>query len=489
MKHLSATLLHTVVVISILYSEPTNAQGRVRKQLERQAWAAGEYSGSRSSKDLQSALASKGFAWLSGSPADNEKLSIGKNSQFFGFVALRYLSDRAANRGTLGRAFFAIANSSQRNLLANAVLAEEKPLKEWWETRKRILRLFEHHLYTGIPIDDAEVANLGGQFSTLGARVAITEARAFAALEDSLTRAQWAQISTWRENPETAGQERRQNRVTVPGLNRDQIKQVENLFAKAFSWFTGRPEDNEIIPLGQPAQFFGFVSIRHKSGHAASRGRIARSFLAILNSEQRSEINKAIAAQMPVVRRFLEKRHEFLEQLASLRAKSGGFNSKRAIDIAVAMGAYELEAGSIEATAYRRIRETMSDAQTSQMMQLRGDYVIDRTQVESLSLDQRGAQLAILCAGCHGAAGQHRSHMLGPTLDGIFDRPIASSLGFDYSQSLLRQGGGSGRWTPEKMDQFLAAPKRFAPGTKMEFQGLLNAEDRQALIRYLQQHR
>ena len=40
------------------------------------------------------AMFSKGFAWLSGSPADNEKLSVGKTAQFFGFVAVRYASDR-----------------------------------------------------------------------------------------------------------------------------------------------------------------------------------------------------------------------------------------------------------------------------------------------------------------------------------------------------------------------------------------------------------
>ena len=40
------------------------------------------------------AMFSKEFAWLSGSPADNEKLSVGKAAQIFGFVAVRNTSGR-----------------------------------------------------------------------------------------------------------------------------------------------------------------------------------------------------------------------------------------------------------------------------------------------------------------------------------------------------------------------------------------------------------
>jgi cytochrome c len=152
------------------------------------------------------------------------------------------------------------------------------------------------------------------------------------------------------------------------------------------------------------------------------------------------------------------------------------------------MGALEIKAGWIEASAYRKIRETLSDKQTSQMMQLRGNYIVDQTQVESLTFDQRGAQLAILCAGCHGGPGQHRTNMIGPTLDGMFDRPIGTAAGFDFSDSLKASGAGN-NWNPEILDAFLRAPKSFAPGTKMEFQGLLNAEDRRALIQYLQRTR
>ena len=488
MKHIRSQTTLILILISFLGCRTAIGQKQSGSRQGGQIWTAEEYSGSRSKKDLRTAFASKGFAWLSGSPADNEKLSIGKNSQFFGFVALRYDSGRAANRGRLGRAFFEIADSDQRRLLAKAVLAEENALKVWWETRKVLLRQYENYLYTGISPDERTAAEVGAKFSKLGALVAITEAQAFAALEDSLTEAQHAHLKTWREDPEKADPFGRKSRVSLNGLGHDQDKQLENLFAKAFSWITGTSEDNEIIPLGQPAQFFGFTSIRHKSGHAASRGRIANSFLDILDPMQIAVIDSAIEAQMPVVRNFMEKRRTFLERLALLRTQPEEFNLEPAVKTAVVMGALEIKAGWIEASAYRKIRETMSDKQTFQMMQLRGDYIVDQTQVESLTFDQRGAQLAILCAGCHGEPGQHRPNMVGPTLDGMFDRPIGSAADFDFSDSLKESGAG-GSWNPENLDAFLRAPKAYAPGTKMEFQGLLNAEDRNALIQHLQQTR
>lgn len=482
-KRISASVLILILLFGIETTQAQDQRGR-RNRNQNQDWNSIEYSGNRSPRQLRTALASKGFTWLSGSPADNEKLSIGKNSQFFGFVALRYQSGRAANRGALGRAFFSLANTNQRMILSRTVLAEEKLLRQWWETRNQLLRLFENHLYTGIPIDEGKAAQVGDKYAELSAMVSIIEARAFATLEDSLTVAQRSQIQSWRENPERAQQVRRDNRMVVTGFNRDQTKQLENLFAKAISWITGTEKDNEVIPLGQPAQFFGFVSIRHKSGHAANRGSIAKSFLEILDSDQHAVIDKAIRSQGPTVQRFLANRRRFLDALGLLRSQPNRFKQAEAIEIAVEMGKNEIEVGSIEAEAYRQIREMMTDDQTSQMMQLRGNYVLDQSEVETKTFAERGAQLAILCASCHGGPGQHRSTMLGPSLDGIFSRPIASSSGYEYSEAFSKFRSGR-NWTSETMDQFLTRPRAYVPGTKMQFQGLLKPEDRKALIHYL----
>jgi len=491
------TILHAFLFLAFL--TPSFAQKEDRRRgggkgskpdkKDADSWSAEEYSGLRGEKELQTAMASKGFTWITGSPADNEKLSIGKNAQFFGFVALRYQSGRAANRGMLGRAVFAICNEEQRAIIERAVLAEKEELEGWWQVREQILTLLEDHLYTGLPIDRDKLMPLGERFSLLNARVGTHEANAYAALEDSLSTAQREQLAAWRADAGSAVKYKG-DRVESSDVPREDWKLLEDLCAKAFSWLTGKPEDNEIIPIGQPAQFFGFVSIRHKSGHGASRGTIARDFLAMLNSGQQGYIEEAAKAQAPVVREFLENRHQFLNQLAALRDDPAAYDSRRAEQFATAMGRLEMEAACIEAETYRKIRASMDELQVEAAMKMRGEYVIDETQIASMDMKQRGAALAILCTGCHGAPGMHRVELPAPSLDGFWDRKIASAPNFEYSTALSALAGGErGHWTPELLDQFLTNPRKFAPGTKMEFQGLLNPEDRKALIDHLKTSR
>ena len=65
-------------------------------------------------------------------------------------------------------------------------------------------------------------------------------------------------------------------------------------------------------------------------------------------------------------------------------------------------------------------------------------------------------------------------------------RSSRSSLGhvagYSYSDALRSVGG---TWTWEAMDAWLRSPRTFAPGTKMTFAGLGDAEDRANLMAYL----
>lgn len=92
----------------------------------------------------------------------------------------------------------------------------------------------------------------------------------------------------------------------------------------------------------------------------------------------------------------------------------------------------------------------------------------------------KGAKIFSKCKACHkleaGANG------VGPTLFGVVGRDIASVDGFGYSTVV---GGLPGNWTPEHLNEFLTAPKTYAPGTKMTFKGLPKVQDRANLIAYL----
>lgn len=84
------------------------------------------------------------------------------------------------------------------------------------------------------------------------------------------------------------------------------------------------------------------------------------------------------------------------------------------------------------------------------------------------------------CAACHKVDG---SNAVGPHLDGVVGRPIASVEGFDYSAAL---SGIDASWDPDHLYAFLQSPKGYAPGTAMAFAGLPKSEDRANLIAYLQ---
>ena len=65
------------------------------------------------------------------------------------------------------------------------------------ERQQQILTLLEDHLYTGLPIDREKLDPLGERFSLLNALVATHEARAYASLEDSLSKKQANSSSLW----------------------------------------------------------------------------------------------------------------------------------------------------------------------------------------------------------------------------------------------------------------------------------------------------
>ena len=88
------------------------------------------------------------------------------------------------------------------------------------------------------------------------------------------------------------------------------------------------------------------------------------------------------------------------------------------------------------------------------------------------------------CVGCH-ALEPDVNTPAGPTLHGVVGRRIAAEPGFNYSPALRRLAAREGRWTPERLDRFLADPEAAAPGTEMGFPGIADAGERRALIDWL----
>ncbi len=99
--------------------------------------------------------------------------------------------------------------------------------------------------------------------------------------------------------------------------------------------------------------------------------------------------------------------------------------------------------------------------------------------IEAVALS--GEAIFKRCAACH-KVGAGAANGLGPQLNGLSGRAIASVAGYSYSSALKNKGGN---WDDASLDAYIASPAKWAPGTKMAFAGLADPAERKALIDYL----
>ena len=84
------------------------------------------------------------------------------------------------------------------------------------------------------------------------------------------------------------------------------------------------------------------------------------------------------------------------------------------------------------------------------------------------------------CKVCHSLdAGKNG---VGPSLKGIVGTKAAEVPGFTFSPAMQKSGLV---WTPATLSDFLTAPMKKVPGTKMPFAGLSDPKDRDDVIAYL----
>jgi cytochrome c len=95
----------------------------------------------------------------------------------------------------------------------------------------------------------------------------------------------------------------------------------------------------------------------------------------------------------------------------------------------------------------------------------------------------RGAEVFRACVACH-TLSPDEGNRAGPTLSGLFGRRIATLPGYRYSAALRRLDI---IWTPDTVAKlFEVGPATYTPGTRMPEQRIGAAEDREALVRFLE---
>jgi len=94
-----------------------------------------------------------------------------------------------------------------------------------------------------------------------------------------------------------------------------------------------------------------------------------------------------------------------------------------------------------------------------------------------------GAEVFRACVACH-TLSANDGVRAGPTLAGIFGRKIATLPGYNFSPALTRLDI---IWTPETVAKlFEVGPMAYTPGTKMPEQQIGSAEERAALVKFLE---
>lgn len=96
---------------------------------------------------------------------------------------------------------------------------------------------------------------------------------------------------------------------------------------------------------------------------------------------------------------------------------------------------------------------------------------------------KKGQELTKVCQVCH-TFNKGEPNKIGPNLWDVVGGPIAEDRG-GYSFSPALEAHKGQKWDPETLNQWLANPQQFAPGTKMTFAGFPKAQDRADVIAYL----
>jgi cytochrome c len=97
----------------------------------------------------------------------------------------------------------------------------------------------------------------------------------------------------------------------------------------------------------------------------------------------------------------------------------------------------------------------------------------------------RGERVFQYCFSCHSVDPSETSKLQGPTLYRIVGRPAGSVPGFEYSEPMKAQAARGLVWTTEMLDRYVMDADSVVPGTRMNFPGVKDDQDRADLIAYL----
>lgn len=93
-----------------------------------------------------------------------------------------------------------------------------------------------------------------------------------------------------------------------------------------------------------------------------------------------------------------------------------------------------------------------------------------------------GQALVKKCTACH-TFDKGGKDGVGPNQWGLVGSHFAHKEGYNYSSALMAMKDK--KWGFQELSDFLASPKKYAPGNKMSFAGIKDPQERANLIAYL----
>jgi cytochrome c len=96
---------------------------------------------------------------------------------------------------------------------------------------------------------------------------------------------------------------------------------------------------------------------------------------------------------------------------------------------------------------------------------------------------EAGAKVFNKCKACH-QIGPNAKNVVGPELNGLAGRKTGSVEGYNYSEANKNSGL---TWDEATFLEYITAPQKKIPGTKMTFAGIPDETDRNNLWAYISQ--
>ena len=126
--------------------------------------------------------------------------------------------------------------------------------------------------------------------------------------------------------------------------------------------------------------------------------------------------------------------------------------------------------------------ESKTASQTSEKKSV--EEVVEISALLAMGNVEHGKKIFSACKSCHSIK-KGGGNKIGPALWGVLGRKSGALTDYKYSKAMAAYGKN---WSFDEMNGFLIKPKDWIKGTKMSFAGLKSAEERAAVILYMNEN-